>query len=465
MSLQWPENYADPGSHWSADQLLAGFHELGIVTEPAEIPQEDGSQVVVLRVLVGSRPELIAFDHSDFPEIDEGIAGRVLVYFKQQYRDEGYTQPNIVPGGYTPANAVIYRYLSVLRAIRRSRRFRWDVYCRFGMKWGGQEMRGAAHEILSARSDFRYEGSLFRYPGGPDALPYRQYLFEIPRAKVCVDMPGAGDFTTRLLDYLAIGACVVKPPPRSRLPVRLIDGVHVVYCAEDLSDLGDVCAQLVRDNETREAIARNARGFFDQYLQRRQVAQRYVDTITDARGESPRDAIRPAESRPAGRVRTGSPVVSRLMIALVLLLGLVAVPEALGDRPFDPQPSRVLHALGVLIGTSGSDRLVGTSQGDRIFGSSGNDEIRSRAGIDFLFGGPGDDILRGGGGKDYLSGGTGNDTLYVWYRDGALDDFVSCGPGDDTAVVANVPASDRARIRQMLTSPPSDCEIIRFTGR
>jgi hypothetical protein len=345
LSVEWPRCYPNPGSHWSADQILEGFRELGVGVELADVPQAAGSFVVLFQVVVGGRAELVAFDHADHPEVDDGIVERVLVYFKQQYRSGGYEQPNVAPAGYAPANAALYRYLPLLRAIRRSRRFRWDVYCRFGMRYGGQELRRKAHELLSARRDLTYEGSLFRYPGGPDKVPYRRYLFEVPRAKVCIDMPGAGDFTTRLIDHLAIGACVVKPPPRARLPIRLIDGVHVVYCAPDLSDLGDVCAELVRDDETREAIARNAREFFDRYLHRRQTASRYLDVVTDLRAETAergRTVMRPiASPRAASRsVKTAARYGAAAVAAATLLF--VGLPEALGDRPYDPHPSTVV---------------------------------------------------------------------------------------------------------------------------
>ncbi len=353
LSVGWPDEYSGSGLHFSADQLLSGMRQLGVPIALTDVPQPWSRTIVVIRVGSGEDFGLIAFDHDDSPAIAKDVAGRVLVYFKQQYANDGYSDfPNVVPAAYMPAKNVIYRYLPLLRAIRSARLFRYDVYCRFGLKWGGQEIRRQAHELLSARTDFRYEGSLFRYPGGPDKLPYRSHLFEIPRAKVCVDMPGKGDFTTRLIDYLAVGACVVKPPPRNRLPVELVDGVHVVYCQADLSDLGDVCAQLVRDEELRESIARNARAFFDSYLHRRQLAERYVDEITDAQARAAL-AVPTVEKRPLAKRRTaalaqspGSPVLrasTRLVVvALVLLLTLVALPEALGDHPFDPRPTRVL---------------------------------------------------------------------------------------------------------------------------
>jgi len=351
--VSWPSDYPDPGSHFPADQLLGGMRQLGVPVELADVPQAGPAPIVVIRIGTGEECDLIAFDHADEPEIDEDIASRVLVYFKQQYASTGYEYPNVVPAGYMPANEVIYRYLPLLRAIRSARLFRYDVYCRFGLRYGGQELRVRAHQLLSARTDFHYEGNLFRYPGGPDKVPYRKYLFEIPRAKVCVDMPGNGDFAARLIDYLAVGACVVKPPPESRLPVELVDGVHVVYCQADLSDLGEVCAQLVRDAEMRESIARNARDFFDRYLHRRQLAERYVDEMTNAQaaaGRLERTTVSTTlEQRrryvPAAHANVGrasGAFVRGVAVALVILLTLIALPEALGDRPFDARPTRVL---------------------------------------------------------------------------------------------------------------------------
>jgi Ca2+-binding RTX toxin-like protein len=115
-------------------------------------------------------------------------------------------------------------------------------------------------------------------------------------------------------------------------------------------------------------------------------------------------------------------------------------------------------------GTPRSDQLDGTSQDDRIFGFAGNDRIRGLGGYDVLLGGPGDDNLDGGPGKDYLSGGDGDDRLFVAYGRGALEDFASCGAGDDTVVVEGVPGSVRNRVAAQLKGAPSLCETVRFSS-
>ena len=155
-------------------------------------------------------------------------------------------------------------------------------------------------------------------------------------------MPGAGDFCKRLVDYLAVGSCVVRPPPSVRLPVKLIDGEHVVYCASDLSDLGDVCSHLVRDDVERERIARNAREFFDRYLHRRQLATYYVSKIVDARAGS-LDSDTPRIGRPWWRQDRGTRLKRAAVATVAAVMLLVAIPEALGDKPYDPKPSAVLH--------------------------------------------------------------------------------------------------------------------------
>jgi hypothetical protein len=364
-TIRWPAEPPWPGARFWAEQILSGFRDVGVRIEYRDVPQHssDTRQVLLAEIDDGQGTHTVAFDVDDRPEIVEPVAERALLYFKSQYASDGYPQASVVPAGYHLANNVAYRYLPLLRALRSRRRFRYEVYGRFGLRYGGIEIRREAFEILRAQEGFDFEGSLFRYSGGPDDYPYRTYMFEIPYAKVCVDLPGAGDLCTRLVDYLAVGACVVGPPQSTRLPIRLVDGVHLVHCAPDLSDLAEICAELVRDDEERERIARNARDFFDRYLHRRRLAAYYLEqaahagaaTASDRRPASrhipaARERIaldealvtQAARRRPNRRVRRAAPRLAALAAAAIMLF--VALPEMLGDRPYDPRPSAWVHA-------------------------------------------------------------------------------------------------------------------------
>ena len=330
-TLDWPVEHPHGGAfHWTG-QIKAGLEANGLRIADRDLAQEH-HDLLLARAHGHGGSGTIAIDFDDLAPIEPSVADDALVYFKLQYDKEGYGRSNVVPGGYVPANATIYRYLPLLRAIRRSGRFRYDVYGRFGLRYGGAEIRRRAYEILVARDDFQFEGSLFRYPGGPEKVPYRRYLFEIPRAKVCVAMPGKGDLTFRLTDYLAVGACVVSPPLSARLPVQPVDGEHVVYCRSDLSDLADVCAELVRDDEERERIARNARRFFDRHLHRRRLGAYYAREITAA---SDRMLEPEVGSRRRSRRRAIRAFACAALAAVFLADVLVVLPEKLGDRPYN----------------------------------------------------------------------------------------------------------------------------------
>jgi hypothetical protein len=135
-------------------------------------------------------------------------------------------------------------------------------------------------------------------------------------------------------------------------------------------------------------------------------------------------------------------------------------------------------------GGDGADRLVGGPGNDFVFdeggygvhpsgvnndrleGRGGNDRVNGGFGNDTMIGGPGDDILgsrdrdpsREGGdtdaGADTLDGGPGDDVLSGLedlagqFGEGPTPDHLSCGPGNDRAVVdpVDVVAPDCERV-------------------
>lgn len=110
------------------------------------------------------------------------------------------------------------------------------------------------------------------------------------------------------------------------------------------------------------------------------------------------------------------------------------------------------HAAEVR-GTDGNDVLNGTAQADRIQGFSGNDSLHGKGGNDNIFGGNGKDSLHGEAGTDSFHGGTGDDIIHARSNE---RDRISCGPGNDRAIVdrfdeiADATASD----------PNGSCEVV-----
>ena len=281
VRIGWPTKYDWVSAHFWADQLRSGMELNGVHIEPRDIPQPH-KRCVLFEVELDGRRRFVTFDYNDLFDVAEAAANESLVYFKVNCLADGYRRGSVVPGGYMPANLDFYRRLPRLRMLRRARPWLpYDVYARLGLRHASV-IRVRAIEILTARKDFDFVGGLHRYKGGPEKMPYAKYLREVTRAKVCVDMPNGGDLTMRLIDCLAIGACVVRPQMKVRMPVPLVSGEHVVFCERDLSDLGDICARLVHDRGERERVARGARDYFDRFLHRRQLAAYYLHEIAAA---------------------------------------------------------------------------------------------------------------------------------------------------------------------------------------
>lgn len=267
LSVIWPTTYQWAGAgRWlvHAREGTRRHVPLGL----GAVAQDGCEGVAVAQFVAHGAAHDVVFDYSDHKEkINEAALARATCYFKFQYRPGGYGDPKILPGGYPVGSRQTYRYLGALRRARRKPP-RYDVFARFGLRYAADVRRRSVDLLRSEPGiDFR---------GGTSMVRYHRSLMEAARSRVCLDMPGNGDFCFRLVDCLAIGACVVARRPRAEFPVPLVDREHVVYCADDLSDLVPLCRELIEDDETRDRIGRNARDYFDQYLHRDQLGSYYL---------------------------------------------------------------------------------------------------------------------------------------------------------------------------------------------
>jgi glycosyl transferase family 1 len=269
--VRWPVTYQWPTAKLWVEPLLAGFRKRTRV-EFAELPQPYGG-TVIFQFVMGGKAHDIAVDYSDYPEVNQESVARCAAYFKMQHLREGYGFANVLPGGYVPGSRQIYLHLSRLRRLRDAQDFRFEVYGRFSTEFAGETRRRAA-AVLTDQQKFQFEGGLKK-------VKYLDFLKEIARARVCIDLPGEGDLCFRLINYLAVGACVVGPAPRSILNGPLIDGVHVAYCKPDFSDLVEVCSYYLQNEEAREEMCRRSRNFFDEYLHKDNLTAYYLRSCLD----------------------------------------------------------------------------------------------------------------------------------------------------------------------------------------
>lgn len=266
IKIYWPSSYRWPITHKWLIPLLNEFRRHFLV-EFKSMPLYE--KAVLFELVIDKRTYTVAIDRFDKVEINEKCAAAVDVYFKMQYAKAGYSYENVVPGGFIPAYSSIYLYLDELRSLRDRQRFLYDAYGRFGGRFA-KTIRGKAVSQLMAQEKFAYYGGIGK-------VSYKKSLYEVARSKVCVDLPGVGPFCFRLVDYLAVGSCVIAYPHDAEFPTPLIPGKEIIYCKKDLSDLNDLCYYYITHEQEREAIAQNARAYFDRHLSRPRLAEYYVN--------------------------------------------------------------------------------------------------------------------------------------------------------------------------------------------
>jgi hypothetical protein len=271
-SLRWPRTY-----DWAhAGQWLSSLRE-GFAThlqvEDSEIEQPF-ERVLVAQLDVNGRAHRIAVDYSDSPDVSQEAVASAELYFKMQHRAEGYGLENVLPGGFVPNSERLYSYLALVRRARDARQFELDAYGSFSAGYAS-EVRRQAIGALTAQQQFNFGG-------GWNVVRYSGFLDRVAHSKVCIDLPGNGPFCFRLIDYLAVGSCIVGPPHGTVLHVPLVDGEHVTYTDPSLANLVEVTAELVADESRRERLASNARDFFDRFLDARQLTAYYLAKSLEA---------------------------------------------------------------------------------------------------------------------------------------------------------------------------------------
>lgn len=270
ISIAWPRAYSwAPFAIW-LDYLRTGLCERVSIAPQAEMraPIRDCEMIEITHK---GKIYPIIIDCGDTSAIDPSLPDSAFLYFKMQYSRAGYEWDNVLPGGYTPAGSNgLFNILPALRRIRDARKFDHEVHGRFGAAFGF-DRRKPYLEALS--SDAR-----FKFTGGFAMLRPSAFLTEVARSRVLIDLPGQGDFCFRLIDYMAIGSCIVAARHGNLLPVDLVDGREIMF-VDDARQAADVCAQLLKDPDKVEELAANARAYFDRHLTQATLGDYYLNQI------------------------------------------------------------------------------------------------------------------------------------------------------------------------------------------
>ncbi|MGH2867144.1 MAG: hypothetical protein ACRDNK_06185 [Solirubrobacteraceae bacterium] len=269
LSIRWPAAYEwAPAGKWVDGLRSALAAQVRVSTVDIEQPYEG---MVVLEVKLDDETYQVGIDYFDKDRLLDAVLRQCQLVFKMQYLADGYGLGQVVPGGYVPGRPYLYRLLPGLRHLRHRARPRYEVYGRFGAGYAA-DTRRAAIDALQSQHEFRYEGSL-------RVLPYASYLREAALSRICIDLPGNGDMCHRLVDYLALGCCVVRPSLRTRLHVPLEDRLNVRFVDDVESDLVSACAGLLSEPVEAAEMGAAALRYFDAYLRVDQLAGYYVDRM------------------------------------------------------------------------------------------------------------------------------------------------------------------------------------------
>jgi len=264
--VRWPRRYA-----WANARHVTAPIRLGIARHAhlvaADIPQSPGN-LVALEFVRGSHVVRVAIDYDDLPVLHPDVH-RADLYFKLQFRCGGYAESTVIPGGYAAPKLSLYRYARRWRALGERETADAPIFARF-----------------SPSSDVRREllETVRRAGWASDRVvvgsSWLEYMHDLSRAPICLDAPGRGEICFRLVEALAVGACVVGPELEAELHVPTNEAV--VRVRRDHSDLVTACDGLLHDAAQRTSLRLRAAEYFDRYLDIHQLGAYYVRAMLDA---------------------------------------------------------------------------------------------------------------------------------------------------------------------------------------
>jgi len=285
------------------DYLQGGFRSLGIpVIFDEKLEQVRAKNSIVLRTPETNRTahpidivyedftQRIYYDMTDFTTQCYGVVMKEpgAIYFKismlPEYREK---YPRMRPMGQIIAEPKYSGYLKRLEKEKRARAYDCDIIGIFATT--NYDLRVKAVEIINSQ-DWKslawVWNTFLKRPKAPSALVkaqlgIKEHLELQSRAKLCLALPGIGNWTFRHVEVMGMGNCLVSLKPEILLPGNPEN--CWVQISSDFSDFVEIVDYYLKHEDERECIARNGAIYYDNYLSPPAQAKYMLGVISEMR--------------------------------------------------------------------------------------------------------------------------------------------------------------------------------------
>ncbi len=119
-------------------------------------------------------------------------------------------------------------------------------------------IRTSALDLLEDKFDCRSNGTTRNQTFRRYKRKGSFYLQEIASCRIVLSFPGVGWDTFRYWEVPALGRFMISIKPKIKIPQDFENNKNIIFCRDDLSDLVELCEYYLRNESSREKIAKNA---------------------------------------------------------------------------------------------------------------------------------------------------------------------------------------------------------------
>ncbi len=143
-------------------------------------------------------------------------------------------------------------------------------------------IRTQALSLLENRYDCRANGTTLGQTFRNYKRKGKGYLKELGSSRISCNFRGVGWDTLRYWEIPAVQSLMLSQKPQIVIPNNFINGEHVIFCKDDLSDMTDLIDYYLSHDDEAEQISASARNFLMKNHTHIQRAEYFLEKIKDS---------------------------------------------------------------------------------------------------------------------------------------------------------------------------------------